>query len=73
MVTAAELRRRLEALECGPNQEFKIFFVEKGGDPAVTQAQWAAVKAWQRVHPWGQAHVIVCEEVTAHYPIDAFH
>lgn len=74
MVTAAELRRRLESLERSPRaQETKIFFVEEGEDPAITQAQWAAVKAWQRVHPWGQAHVIVCEEVTAHYPTDAFH
>ncbi len=64
MVTAADLRRRLEALEHGPSaQKTKIFFIDEGSDQALTQAQWEAVEAWEQAHPWGQAHVIVFEEV----------
>lgn len=64
MVTAADLRRRLEALECGPGApETKIFFIDGGSDEALTASQWKAVKTWEQAHPWGQAHVIVCEEV----------
>lgn len=64
MLTAVELRRRLEALERGPRtQDTKIFFIEEGEDPALTEAQWGAVTKWQDLHPFSQAHVIVCEEV----------
>lgn len=64
MVTATDLRRRLEALECGPGaQETKIFFIDEGSDQALTKSQWEAVKAWEHAHPWGQSHVIVFEEV----------
>lgn len=41
----------------------KIFFVDEGLDQALKKAQWEAVKVWERAHPWGQAHIIVCEEV----------
>lgn len=64
MVTAAVLRRRLEALECGPGtQETKIFFIDGGSDQALTNTQWEAVRAWEQAHPWGRAHVILFEEV----------
>lgn len=64
MLTAAELRRRLEVLEYVPgSQERKIFFIDEGSDQALTKAQWEAVKAWEQARPWGQAHVIVFEEV----------
>jgi len=64
VVTAEDLRRGLEALECGPrSKETKIFFIDGGSNQDLTKAQWEAVKAWQQAHPWGQAHVIVCEEV----------
>lgn len=64
MVTAGDLRRRLEALECGPRlKETKIFFIDEGSDQALTKAQWEAVNAWEQAHPWGHAHVIVFEEV----------
>lgn len=66
MVTAADLRRRLGALECGPvAQETKIFFIDEGSDQALTKAQWEAVKTWEQDHPWGRAHVLVFEEVKA--------
>jgi hypothetical protein len=68
MVTAAYIRSKIEALECGPRtQETKIFFIEDGEDQALTKAQWEAVKSWEQAHPWGQAHVIIFKEVTAHY------
>lgn len=64
MVTAADCRRRLEALERGPGaQETKIFCIDVGENEALTAAQWEAVRAWEQVHPWGRAHVIVCEEI----------
>lgn len=63
MVTTADLRRRLEALESGPRTKgTKIFFID-GSDQDLTKAQWEAVKAWKTAHPWGQAHVIIFEEV----------
>jgi hypothetical protein len=68
MVTAADLRRRIDVLERGPGaQETKIFFIEDGEDQALTKAQWETVKSWEQAHPWGQAHIIIFEEVTAHY------
>ncbi|WP_292387706.1 hypothetical protein [Methanosarcina sp. UBA5] len=64
MITTASVKNRLKTLEQGPDvQESKIFFIDGGSDEALTKAQWEAVTAWQRTHPWGQAHVIVCEEV----------
>ncbi|KKG31040.1 hypothetical protein DU38_05210 [Methanosarcina mazei] len=64
MVAAAVIRNRLEALEQGPGvQETKIFFIDGGSDHALTESQWEAVKNWEQSHPWGQAHVIVFEEV----------
>lgn len=66
MATAAHLRRRLEALECGPEaQETKIFFIDGGSDEALIRAQWENVRAWEKAHPWGRAHIIVFEEVGA--------
>jgi hypothetical protein len=64
MVTAADCRRRLEGLERGPSaQETKIFFIDGGEDEALTASQWKAVRAWEKAHPWGRAHVIICEYV----------
>lgn len=64
MVTAATLRKKLEKLEQGPDvQEMKIFFVDKGSDEALTEAQWEAVRVWEKAHPWRRAHIIVFEEV----------
>lgn len=72
MVTT-DLRRRLKTLESGPRtKETKIFFIDEGSDQDLTKFQWEAVKAWEMAHPWGQAHVIVCHEVTAHYPVNIF-
>jgi len=64
MVTAAYLRRRIDFLMCGPMaQETKIFFIDGGEDEALTASQWKAVRAWEKAHPWGRAHVIICEYV----------
>lgn len=65
MVTAAYLRRRIEALESGPRtQETKIFFIDEGSDEDLTKAQWEAVTAWEQAHkPWGRAHILIFEEV----------
>lgn len=64
MVTVAVIRNRLEALENGPGvQETKIFFIDVGSDETLTKAQWEAVKNWEQSHPWGQAHIIVFEEI----------
>lgn len=64
MVTVAVLRNRLEVLEQGPKvQEKKIFFIDVGSDEALTKSQWEAVNHWEQSHPWGQAHVIVFEEI----------
>jgi hypothetical protein len=68
MITAAYIRSKIEAFECGPGaQETKIFFIEDGEDQALTKAQREAVKSWEQAHPWGQAHIIIFKEVTAHY------
>jgi hypothetical protein len=64
MVTAAELRRRLEAFERDlGTQETRIFFIDEGSGEALAKAQWEGVKAWEQAHPWGQAHVIVFREI----------
>lgn len=68
MVTAANLLRRVEALECGPGAQEKIFFIDGGEDEALTASQWKAVRAWEQSHPLARIHVIVFKEVTANYP-----
>lgn len=67
MVTAANLLRRVEALERGPGAQEKIFFID-GSDEALAASQWKAVRAWEQSHPLARIHVIVFHEVTAHYP-----
>lgn len=64
IATSTELRRRIAVLYRGPSaQETKIFFIDGGEDEALTASQWKAVRAWEKAHPWGRAHVIICEYV----------
>jgi hypothetical protein len=61
MVTAGELRRRLEALERGPEtQELKFFFYNEAETPCWSPGD---PHEWKKSHPHGQVRIIIIEEV----------
>lgn len=68
MTTSASLLNRLEALERNSGVQEKVFFIDWSPDEAFAEAQWKAVTAWEKAHPWEQSRVIVFEEIKGKNP-----